>query len=168
MNFIKKINFKNLRLPIVFIILLVITIILHQKAFSVDKEALGTEVYVRVVDIKTKSGGLDSGSLLVTVSYQGEEYRLHGVPSSAHFVMKNSMNFRSSISATLYNGKLYYDSTSIYLLTDKLYYAFLVATFLVFCTMVMQMKEKRQDNRNLNGSIRKKANLCLDADDDIK
>lgn len=63
---------------------------------------------------------------------------------------------------------LYYDSTSIYLLTDKLYYAFLAATFLAFCTMVMQMKEKRQDNRNLNGSIRKKANLCLDADDDIK
>ena len=160
MNFIKKINYKNLRLPVIFILLLVVTIILHQKASGVDKDALGTEVYVRVVDIKAKSGGLDSGSLIVTVSYQGEEYRLYGVPSSAHFVMKNSKNYRSSIGAILYDGKLYYDSASISLPADKLYYAFLAATFLVFCMMVMQMKEKRQDNNsNVNGSIREKAKL---------
>lgn len=108
-----------------------------------DKEALGTDVYVRVTDIKTKSGGLDSGSLVVTVSYQGEEYRLYGVPSSAHFVMKNSKNYRSSICARLYNGKMYYDSTSIHLLVDKLYYAFLAATVLAFSAMFMQWKEKQ-------------------------
>ena len=143
MKFIKKINFKNLRLPAVFIILLVITISLYQKASSVDKEALGTDVYVRVTDIKTKSGGLDSGSLVVTVSYQGEEYRLYGVPSSAHFVMKNSKNYRSSIRARLYNGKMYYDSTSIHLLADTLYYAFLAATVLAFSAMFVQWKEKQ-------------------------
>ena len=143
MNLIKKINFKNLRLPAVFIILLVITIILHQKAFSVDKEALGTDVYVRVTDIKTKSGGLDSGSLVVTVSYQGEKYRLYGVPSSAHFVMKNSKNYRSSIRVRLYNGKMYYDATSIFLLADKLYYAFLIATVFALGAIYLQWKEKQ-------------------------
>lgn len=143
MKVIKKINFKSLRLPAVFIILLVITIFLYQKASSVDKEALGTDVYVRVTDIKTKSGGLDSGSLVVTVSYQGEEYRLYGVPSSAHFVMKNSKNYRSSIRARLYNGKMYYDATSIHLLADKLYYAFLAATVFALGAMYMQWREKQ-------------------------
>lgn len=140
---LNKFDYKKLRLPVIFIILLIITIFLHQKAFNVDKEALGTDVYVRVTDIKIKSGGLDSGKLIVTVSYQGEEYRLYGVPSSAHFVMKNSKNFRSSISAKLYNGKLYYDAASINLLADKLYYAFLGATVLVLGAMYLQWKEKQ-------------------------
>lgn len=132
----KKIQYRKFLLPAAFIILLVITIFLHQRAFGQDKEALATEVSVRVVDIKVKSGGLNSGSLIVTVSYRDEEYRLHGVPSNAHFVMENSMKYRSTISAKLYNGKLYYDAASIHLLADKLYYAFLAATFLVFCYMV--------------------------------
>ncbi|MDE5892108.1 MAG: hypothetical protein K2H45_04185 [Acetatifactor sp.] len=139
----KKFDYKKLRLPALFIILLVTTIILNRRAFSVDKEALGTEVYVKVTDIKTKSGGLDSGSLLVTVSYQGEEYRLNGVPSNAHFVMKNSKNLGSSICVKLYNGKLYYDSTSIHLLADKLYYACLAATVLSLGAIYMQWQEKR-------------------------
>lgn len=132
----KKFQFKKLLAPAVLIILLVLTIFFRQKAFSQDKEALATEVSVRVVDIKTKSSGLDSGSLVVTVSYQGEEYRLHGVPSDAHFVMENSRRYRSTVSAKLYDGKLYYDATSILLLEDKLYYAFLAATFLVFSYIV--------------------------------
>lgn len=88
-EFSKMIPYKKFLVPAVFIILLIITIItifLHQKAFGQDKEALATEVSVRVVDNKIKSSGLNAGSLVVTVSYQGEEYRLHIVPSSAHFV----------------------------------------------------------------------------------
>lgn len=132
----KKIPYKKFLLPVIFIILLVVTFFLHQKAFGQDKEALATEVSVRVVDVKIKSGGLNSGSLVVTVSYQGEEYKLHGVPSSAHFVMENSMKFRSTVSAKLYNGKMYYDAASIHLLADKLYYVSLAATFFVFSYMV--------------------------------
>lgn len=119
-------------MPVVFIILLIITIFLCQKAFSQDKEALATEVSVRVVDIKTKSSGLNPGSLVVTVSYRGEEYRMHGVPSNAHFVMENSRKYRSTISAKLYNDKIYYDAASILLLEDKLYYVFLAATYVLF------------------------------------
>lgn len=85
-EFSKMIPYKKFLVPAVFIILLIITIFLHQKAFGQDKEALATEVSVRVVDIIIKSSGLNTGSLVVTVSYQGEEYRLHIVPSSAHFV----------------------------------------------------------------------------------
>lgn len=132
----KKIQIKKFLVPAAFIILLTITIFLRQKAFGQDKEALATEVSVRVVDIKTKSSGLNPGSLVVTVSYRGEEYRLHGVPSDAHFVMENSRKYRSTVSAKLYNGKLYYDAASILLLEDKLYYAFLAATFLVFSYIV--------------------------------
>lgn len=144
MNSHKKINYKNLILPVAFVILLILTIYFRQNAFNQDKEDLGTEVYVKVIDVKTKSSGLNPGALLVTVSYQGEEYRLHGVPSSDHFVMENSRKYGSTISAKLYNGKLYYNSVSIYLLSDKLYFAFLAATFLVFCLMFMQLKEKMQ------------------------
>lgn len=128
----KKFQFKKLLAPAVLIILLVLTIFFRQKAFSQDKEALATEVSVRVVDIKTKSSGLNPGSLVVTVSYQGEEYRLHGVPSSAHFSMENSRKYRIKISAMLYNGRLYYDATSILLPEDILYYAFLAATYILF------------------------------------
>lgn len=143
----KKIDYKKFLTPIVFILLLVITVILNQKAFNQDKEALGTEVYVKVIDIKTKSQGLNPGGLVVTVSYKGEEYRLQGVPSSAHFVMENSRKYGSEIKAVLYNGKLYYDSSSIKLLSDKLYYAFLLATLLVFSYMILQMREKQQRKR---------------------
>lgn len=143
----KKDRLQKILTPIVFILLLVITVILNQKAFNQDKEALGTEVYVKVIDIKTKSQGLNPGGLVVTVSYKGEEYRLHGVPSSAHFVMENSRKYGSEIKAVLYNGKLYYDSSSIKLLSDKLYYAFLLATLLVFSYMILQMKEKQQRKR---------------------
>ncbi len=132
----RKINYKRFLLPVVFVVLLILTIILNRQAFGRDKEALGTEVSVEVTEIKTQSTGLNPGSLIVTVSYQGEEYRLHGVPSNAHFVMENSKKLHSTVSAKLYNGKMYYDSTSIYLLADKLYYASLAATFLVFILMI--------------------------------
>ncbi len=143
----KKINYKDLLLPVVFILLLVITIIFHQKAFSQNKEALGTEVSVKVIDIKTKSQGLNPGGLAVTVSYRGEKYKLYGVPSNAHFIMENSKKYGSTISVKLYSGKLYYDSASIKLLSDKLYYAFLLATLLVFSLMFVKMKEKQQGSR---------------------
>lgn len=143
MNTGKKMDYRKMRLPAAFIILLLLTIFLHQKAFNVDKEALGTEVNVRVTDVKVKSGGLDSGGLAVTVSYQGEEYRLQGVPSSAHFMMKNSKNYGSTIKVKLYNGKMYYDSVNIQLLADKLYYASLLATVLVLGAMYLQWKEKQ-------------------------
>lgn len=143
----KKIPFKKLLTTVVFILLLIllliITIFLHQKAFSRDKEALATEVPVRVVDIKTKSSGLNPGSLVVTVSYQGEKYRLHGVPSNAHFSMENSRKLRIKISAKLYNGKLYYDAASILLLDDILYYAFLAATYILFIYFVCHMIQRR-------------------------
>lgn len=51
------------------------------------------------------------------VKLMGETYKLQGVLSSAHFVMENSLKYRSTIKAKLYNGKMYYDSTSIYQLS---------------------------------------------------
>lgn len=131
----KKIDYRKWLFPVVFVVLLALTVVLHQWAFSQDKEALGTDVHVRVTEIKANGTGLNPGGLNVTVSYQGESYRLHGVPSSAHFVMENSRKYHSTISARLYNGKLYYDSSSIRLLSDKLYYASLAATFFVFVLM---------------------------------
>ena len=128
-------------LPVVFVVLLILTIIFHQQAYNQDKEALGTIVSVKVIDVKTKSSGFSPGGLDVTVSYQGEAYKLQGVPSSAHFVMKNSKTYHSTISVKLYNGKLYYDSANIHLLVDKIYYAFLAATFLVFVLIFAQWKE---------------------------
>lgn len=130
----KERNYDKL-LPIFFVVLLVLTVVFRQQAFGQDKEALGTWVSVRVTEVKVNSAGLNPGGLNVTVSYQGETYKLHGVPSSAHFVMENSLKYRSTIKAKLYDGKMYYDSTSIYQLSDKLYYAFLAATFFVFVLM---------------------------------
>ena len=100
-----------------------------------DKEAMGTSVSVKVTDVRTNSTGLNPGGLDVTVTYQGKTYKLQGVPSGAHFVMENSMKYQSTIDAKLYKGKLYYDSTSIRTLSDKIYFAFLVATFFVFVLM---------------------------------
>lgn len=131
----KKINYRKWALPAVFMVLLALTIVFHQWAFSQDKEALGTDVHVKVTEIRANGGGLNPGGLNVTVSYQGEKYRLRGVPSSAHFVMENSRKYRSTICARLYNGKLYYASSSISLLSDKLYYTSLAATFFVFVLM---------------------------------
>ncbi|MCI8600355.1 MAG: hypothetical protein HFE45_02000 [Oscillospiraceae bacterium] len=133
---------KKFLLPVVFAILLLLTIFLHQQAFSQDKDALGTDVSVKVTEIKTGGSRLNPGSLRVTVSYQGEEYRLYGVPSGAHFVMENSKKYRSTVSAVLYDGKMYYDSTSIKLLSDKLYYAALAATFIVFVLICAPLLEK--------------------------
>lgn len=142
MNTGKKINYKKILLPAVFVISLILTIVLHQWAYSQDKEALGTEVRVKVTDVKTNGGGLNPGGLKVTVSYKGESYRLNGVPSSDHFVMENSRKFRTTVSAKLYDGKLYYKSTSIMLLPDKLYYASLAATVTIFGIMFVQWKQK--------------------------
>ena len=133
-----KINYKKLALPAAFVVLLVLTIVFHRQAFSQDKETLGTEVHVKVTDIKVRSGKLNPGGLNVTVSYQGEKYKLNGVPSGAHFAMKNSKTYGSTVSAILYNGKMYYDSTSIFLPADKIYYASLAAAFVVFVLMFGQ------------------------------
>lgn len=149
MNSNKKIDFKKYSLPVAFVILLVISVLLNRITFGQDKEALGTEVDVRVVDVKTRSTGLNPGGLRVTVSYKGEEYELHGVPSNAHFVMENSRKYRSTVSAILYNGKMYYGASSIQLWTDKIYYASLLATLFVFSAMVMQQMEKQRGNRRL-------------------
>ena len=142
MNSKKKFNYQALLLPAVFVVLLILTIVLHQQANGQDKESLGTEVHVKVTEIKTNSGGLNPGGLKVTVSYQGKEYRLRGVPSGAHFVMENSRRYGSTVSAKLYDDKLYYDSSSIFLMSDKLYYAALMATFLVFVLIFGQWKER--------------------------
>ena len=130
----KKIDYNKL-LPVVFVVLLVLTIVFHRQAFGQDKEALGTWVSVRVTDVRVNATGLNPGGLNVTVSYQGDTYKLHGVPSSAQFVMENSIKYRSTVDAKLYEGKLYYDSTSIHPLSDKIYFAFLAATFVVFILM---------------------------------
>lgn len=110
MNTKEKNSGRKLLLPAVFIVCLVLTIIFHQQASRVDKEALGTEVDVKVTEIKTKSTGLNPGALSVTVSYKGEAYKLYGVPGSAHFAMKNSKAYHSTISARLYDGEMYYDA----------------------------------------------------------
>lgn len=84
------------------------------------------------------------GGLKVTVSYKGKSYRLKGVTNSDQFAMENSRMFRIPISAKLYDGKLYYKSTSIMLLSDKLYYASLVATVIIFGIMFVQWNEKQR------------------------
>ena len=140
----KKLGVKRLLLPVLFVILLVLTIILRQQAFGQDKETLGSTVSVKVTDIRVNAGGLNPGGLKVTVSYQGEDCRLHGVPANAQFVMENSRAYGTAVSAVLYRGKLYYDSASIYLWSDKLYYAALAGTFLVFILMFAKFKEKLQ------------------------
>lgn len=132
MNSGKKIQVKNLLLPMVFVVFLVLTIVFRGQAYGRDKEMLGTDVSVEVVEVRTNSAGLNPGGVDVTVSYQGEEYKLHGVPSGARFEMENSKNYHSSVSAKLYNDKLYYDAASINLVSDKLYYACLAVTFVSF------------------------------------
>ncbi len=140
----KKFNYKSFLLPAVFVVLLILTVIFHKQAYSQDKEALGEEVFVDVLEMKTNSSGLNPGGLNVTVSYQGRTSRLRGVPSSAQFVMENSMTYHRSVSAKLYDGKLYYDSASIFLLSDQLYYGALAATFFVFILMFAELKKKLQ------------------------
>lgn len=144
MNEGKKINYKKIVLPAAFVVFLVLTIVFHQWAYSQNKEALGTEVRVKVTDVKVNGSGLNPGGLKVTVSYNGESYRLKGVPSSDHFIMENSRKYHTTVSAKLYDGKLYYKSTSIMLLSDKLYYASLVATVTIFGIMFVQWKQKPQ------------------------
>ena len=77
----KKTNRKILLMLIAFVVMLFLTIVLNGIARKQDKESLGTKVSVRVTDIKVRAGGLRAGSLSVTVSYKGEEYKLKGVPS---------------------------------------------------------------------------------------
>ena len=139
---LSKAKYKKILLPIIFVLLLILTIFLNRQAFGQDKEALGEEVSVRVTEIKTGGSRLNPGSLRVMVSYQGEEYKLNGVPSGAHFVMENSKKYRSTVSAVFYDGKMYYDSSCIHLLADKLYYAALAATFLVFVLICAPLLEK--------------------------
>ncbi|MCI8949320.1 MAG: hypothetical protein HFG49_04655 [Lachnospiraceae bacterium] len=127
----KKTNRKILLMFIGFVVMLFLTIVFNGIAGKQDKESLGTKVSVRVTDIKVRAGGLRAGSLSVTVSYKGEEYKLKGVPSGQHFQMKSSKNFRTPVSAILYNGKLYYDATSIMLVADQIYYIFLMTTFVL-------------------------------------
>ena len=142
MNTDKKIKYKRILLPVAFVALLILTIVLHQWAYSQDKEALGTDVRVKVTDVKVNGGGLNPGGLKVTVSYKGESYRLKGVPSSDQFFMENSRKYHTTVSAKLYDGKIYYNSTSIMLLSDKLYFASLAATFTIFCIMFVQWRQK--------------------------
>lgn len=138
----KKNNGRRLLLPVAFVVLLALTIFLRQRAFGQDKEALGKDVSVEVTEVKAKSSGLNPGKLMVTVTYQGEDCRLYGVPSGARFAMENSKKYHSAVGAKLYNKKLYYDSASINRLADKLYYAALAATFLVFILMLARLKDK--------------------------
>lgn len=142
MNTDKKIKYKRILLPVAFVALLILTIVLHQWACSQDKEALGTDVRVKVTDVKVNGSGLNPGGLKVTVSYNGESYRLKGVSSSDHFFMENSRKYHTTVSAKLYDGKLYYNSTSIMLLSDKLYFASLAVTFAIFCIMFVQWRQK--------------------------
>lgn len=144
MNTKEKNSSRKFLLSAAFIVCLILTIIFHQQASKVDKEALGTEVDVKVTEIKTKSTGLNPGALSVTVSYKGETYKLHGVPASAHFAMKNSKAYHSTISARLYDGKMYYDAASIHLLSDTLYYAFLAPTYFIFIFMVYKVVYKNR------------------------
>lgn len=144
MNRDKKGNYRKLLLPVVFVLFLILTVVLHQWAYSQDKEALGTKVWVRVTDVEVNGTGLNPGGLKVTVSYNGESYRLKGVPSGDQYVMESSRKYHSDVSARLYKGKLYYRTTSIMLLPDKLYYASLAATVLTLGILFMQWKENVQ------------------------
>lgn len=143
----KKFNYKKLLLPAAFVVLLLLTIFLKKQADLQDKEALGTEVYVRVTEIRTGGSKFNPGGLNVTVSYKGEAYKLHGVPSNAHFKMKNSKNYHSDISAVLYNGELYYDSTCIHPLAEKFYFASLAAAYFTFILLIGgPLLNRRQKN----------------------
>lgn len=59
----KKLGVKSLLLPVLFVVLLVLTIILRQQAFGQDKETLGSTVSVKVTDIRVNAGGLNPGGL---------------------------------------------------------------------------------------------------------
>lgn len=141
MNTKKKFKSRNLVLSVIFVVFLALTIFFRQQMSGQDKEALGTEVYAKVTDVKISANPVPG--LSVTVSYQGETYKLKGVPSSAQYEMENCMKFRSTVKAILYNGKLYYNATSIYLLSDKLYYGSLAITFLCFLLLIYPLFENR-------------------------
>ncbi len=51
----KKLGVKRLLLPVLFVVLLVLTIILRQQAFGQDKETLGSTVSVKVTDIRVNA-----------------------------------------------------------------------------------------------------------------
>ena len=102
-------NCKRLILPAAFVCFLVLTIYLYQQQGNQVREE-GKQVQVKVIDVKSNSG-VRSGSLDVTVSYQGKSYKLHGVSSSEHFIMNNSIAYHWKIDATLYGNKMYYGST---------------------------------------------------------
>lgn len=139
----KKSDIRNLLLPALFVAFIALAYILRQQALSQDKGSLGTEVTVRVKDVRMK-GGLNTG-LKVTVTYQGETYVLHGVPVDRQFVMQNSMDYRWDVDAVLYKGKMYESHESIMLLADKLYLASLLGMVVVFGLMFLKLKEKMNE-----------------------
>ena len=50
----KKVNYKSFLLPAVFVVLLILTVIFHKQAYSQDKEALGEEVFVDVLEVRSE------------------------------------------------------------------------------------------------------------------
>lgn len=145
MNTKKKINPRTIILFVLFVVFLALTIFFHRQMSKQNKGALGTKVYVRVTDVKISSNPLHL--LSVTVSYQGETYKLKGVPNSAQSEVEYCMKYRSTLSAILYDGKLYYDATSIYLLPDKLYLGSLAVTFLCLCLIIYPLLQPESDER---------------------
>ncbi|MEZ3445664.1 MAG: hypothetical protein K1W30_11140 [Lachnospiraceae bacterium] len=133
-------NCKRLILPAAFVCFLILTIYLHQQQGNQVREE-GKKVQVKVIDVKSNSGAR-SGSLDVTVSYQGKSYKLHGVSSSEHFIMNNSIAYHWKIDATLYGNKMYYGSTGPMSILDILYLASLGITFVMFCLNFLQLKDE--------------------------
>lgn len=131
-NVVKKIIF-----PILFVIFLIPTIILNIQLKNQPEETLGTQVSVKVTEISNSYGTPPES--IITVKYNGEEYKLNGVSSDKLFVMQNSLKYGSSITAWLYDGELYYEQNSILLPIDKVYFAFLAATFACFTLTIYQL-----------------------------
>lgn len=114
----------------VFAILLVLSIVLNRKMLSMDKEALCTEVDVKVEGVKTVPRMIGGSKLLVSVSYEGELYELKGAGHTNYNEMSFAKMSGYPHSAWLYKGSLYYQPYSVKLIWDYLYYASALAAFL--------------------------------------
>ncbi len=147
----KKNRVKNIIFSILFIILLIPTIVLNRQIRNQPNEILGTNVQVKVKKI-THGTGLRSVKSNITVIYRGEEYKLHGVPSSKLFVMKNSLTYGTPITVWLYEDELYYEQNAIRLPIDNVYFTFLGATYICFVLLVSQLlitvKQPKTEIRN--------------------
>lgn len=89
-----------------------------------------------------KSGKFNSGGVLVTVNYKGQEYELKGVPCNDFYGMKMSKAFGFNVEVYLYDGALYYAPNAIYTWIDQVYYFCMVCTVSYVALLIAQVTEK--------------------------